>query len=142
MRTPALTTNAESAHIDRTRSTSTVSADIAALLKFSHQEKTCCDCLSRERCPVSRQMSAEPGSQAVVVSGSRVLEQGEHMFQENHAAEALYIVKSGSAKVWWTLLTVRISERSSRRPRERAAASKSTDTSAVSKLICRMRNSE
>ena len=102
MRTPTLTTNAESAQFDTTRSTSTVAADIAAVLKFSHQEQTCCDCLSRERCPVSRQVSAEPGRQAVVVSGSQALEQGEHLFQVNHAAEALYIVKSGSSKVYFT----------------------------------------
>jgi len=66
--------------------------------------KPCCDCISRQRCPVSRLITADNSKQAaVLISHLHTLAHGEHLFRENDKAEALYAVKSGSAKVYFTL---------------------------------------
>jgi len=103
MTTPTLTMNAESAPTDATRALSAVSRGTAEVMEFPDLTKPCCDCLSRERCPVCHLMTAGSGRQAAaVVSRSHTLAHGEHLFRESDKAEALYVVKSGSAKVYFT----------------------------------------
>ncbi len=94
--------NAESAHTDPTGAPSAVLRSAAEVVGFRNPAKSCCDCLSRERCPVSHLMTADTGRQAAVVSRSHTLTHGEHLFRENDKVEALYVVKSGSAKVYFT----------------------------------------
>ena len=95
--------NTESAPTDSTRAPSTLSRRAAELVGVSNMITLCCDCLSRERCPVSQLMTADTGRQAAaVVSRSHKLAHGEHLFRESDKAEALFVVKSGSAKVYFT----------------------------------------
>lgn len=103
MTTATLEMKAESAHTDATRAPRTVSQGAAEVVEFPNQVKPCCDCLSRERCSVSSLMTADNGRQAAaMVSRSQTLAHGEHLFRDSDKAEALYVVKSGSAKVYFT----------------------------------------
>ena len=103
MTTATLEMNAESARTDATRAPCMASQGTAEVVEFPNQVESCCDCLSRERCSVSSLMTADTGRQAAaVVSRSQTLAHGEHLFRDSDKAEALYVVKSGSAKVYFT----------------------------------------
>jgi CRP/FNR family transcriptional regulator len=102
MTTPILTMNAESAHTDATGAPSAVAGSTAEGLQIADLAKPCCDCVSRERCPVSHLMTVDTGSRSpTVLSRSHTLAHGEHLFRESDKAEALYVIKSGSAKVYF-----------------------------------------
>ena len=103
MTTATLEMKPESAHTASTTTPCAVSWSTAELVGFPDPAKSCCDCLSRARCPVSHLMTADSSGQgAAVVSRSHTLTHGEHLFRESDNAEALYVVKSGSAKVYFT----------------------------------------
>lgn len=95
-----LNMNAESAGADTTGAPSAISRSTAEAEGFSNLTKPCSGCLSRERCRVFRLMTADSCRQAAaMVSRSQQLTHGEHLFREDDRAEALYVIKSGSAKV-------------------------------------------
>jgi len=103
MTTPTLKINTESAHTDADRTPHQLSQSSAQVVEFPSLATPCCDCISRERCPVSRLMAADNGRQtSALIAGMESLSQGEHLFRESDRAEALYVVKTGSAKVYFT----------------------------------------
>ena len=102
MVTPRLTMNSESAHADSITAPGTVPGSTAAVVDFPDLAKPCSDCISRDRCPVAHLMTVHDCRQsAALVSRSHTLAHGEHLFRESDRAEALYVIKSGSAKVYF-----------------------------------------
>ena len=104
MTTTTLKGNTETAPLEASRARSRASSSRVGLVERRTLAKPCCDCSSRERCPASRLTLTDNNKQPVsVISRSHTFAPGAHVFREGDKAEAVYILKSGSAKVYFTL---------------------------------------
>ena len=89
--------------MDSSGASSEVPGSAFTMTEFPDLARPCCDCISHSLCPVNELMTADTGGQAAaVVSRSHALMHGEHLFREGGKAEALFVVKSGSVKVYMT----------------------------------------
>ncbi len=76
--------------------------EVSRVAEIKTQTENCSVCISHERCMVSRLVEAARQSAARIVSRTHTAIGGECLFREGDTPEALYVVKSGSAKVYFT----------------------------------------
>lgn len=71
------------------------------VVEFPNLAEPCRNCTSRGRCLASRLMMSTEGQVAQGFKQAHAVAQGEHLFREGDRPDALYVVRSGSAKVYF-----------------------------------------
>ena len=84
-------------HINRN-----VASEVHSVADVITRPDSCDNCISQERCAVSRLVASARQLISQIVSRTHIAVGGESLFREGEAPEALYVVKSGSAKVYFT----------------------------------------
>lgn len=77
-------------------------SEVHSVADIKTQADNCSECISHERCMVSRLVDAARQSASKIVSRTHIAVSGEYLFREGDEPEALYVLKSGSAKVYFT----------------------------------------
>jgi CRP/FNR family transcriptional regulator len=72
----------------------------ADMIRFPHPTGACGDCISRDCCMGAQLATATDSHALPLVKHNHTLGYREHLFREGDAPEAVYIVKSGSVKLY------------------------------------------